>query len=157
MRCSEHTTPLALSPKLKKTQEGIIERALSQADKLFAAGDSAQGYKFLELAMRAQGELIALVAPKKAAAKSKSGAEAESAESEAEDDGVPISSAPLPDVRAMTDEELRRIVEEGASEAEMTPALAVSKPASRPRGRSKGCEASGAAKVAKERAQGRRV
>ena len=139
-----------------KGQEAAIEQAQIVASKALEAGNLSQCLLALQLAMRAQGELIALVAPKKAAAKSKSGAETESAESEAEDDAVPISSEPELDVRAMTDEELKRIVEEGAAEAEMTPAPAVSKPASRPRGRSKGCEASGAAKVAKDRAQGRR-
>jgi len=56
----------------------------------------------------------------------------------------------------MTDEELERIVAEGAAATEVTGVSAISKPASRPRGRAKGCEAAGAAKIAKERAQRRR-
>jgi hypothetical protein len=57
--------------------------------------------------MRTQGELIVLVAPKKAAAKSKSAAEAESEELGTED-AVPT---PL-DLSKMSDEELKRILAE---------------------------------------------
>jgi hypothetical protein len=148
--------PLARLRKWVKAQEDAIEQARSVAAKALDAGDLALCLAALQLVTRTQGELIALVVPKKAAAKSKSAAEAKSAESEAEEDAVPITSEPLPDVSAMTDEELERIVAEGAVATEVTPVWAISKPASRPRGRSKGYEASGAAKLAKERAQGRR-
>jgi hypothetical protein len=105
--------PLARLRKWVKIQEEAIEQARIVAAKALDAGDRPQCLAALQLVMRAQGELIALVAPKKTAAKSKSGAEPESAESEAEDNAVPITSEPELDVSAMTDEELRRIVEEG--------------------------------------------
>jgi hypothetical protein len=107
------TAPLPLArDKLRKwikVQEDAIEQARIVASKALDAGDLALCLAALQLVTRTQGEVIALVVPKKAPARSKSAAKAESAESEADEDAVPITSEPLPDVSAMTDEELKRI------------------------------------------------
>jgi hypothetical protein len=137
--------------KWVKVQEAAIEQARIVASKALAAGNLSQCLLALQLATRTQGELIALVAPKKTARRSKSAAETEPTGSEAEEDAVPTST--LPDFSQMSDEEVARL-----AKAEVTPAPVVvqRKPSSRPRGRAKGCEASGVAKEAKERAQERR-
>jgi hypothetical protein len=142
--------------KWVKSQEEAIEQARIVASKALEAGNLSQCLLALQLVTRTQGELIALAAPKKAVAKSKSAAEAESSESEAAEGAVPTTARAPIDVSKFSTEELERIVEEGAAETEVTPASPISKPSPRPRGRSKGCEASGAAKVAKARAQERR-
>jgi hypothetical protein len=210
-----------------KVQEAAIEQARSLAAEAREVGNLALSLAALQLATRTQADLIALAAPKKATGKSKSAAETESAESDAEEDEGAIESAPsapsasidvsklsdeelaeltgskaapvtprkpmpasaptapLPnveemsdeeiaaelaryetpaaaprkptapriDVSKLSDEELERLVGE-----EVAPALVTSqrKPSSRPRGRAKGCEASGVAKIAKQRAQERR-
>jgi hypothetical protein len=138
--------------KWVETQENGIEQARQLASKALEAGDRAQCLAALQLVMRTQGELIALFAPKKAAGKSKSAAATESAESGADADEVPITPK-TPDLSQMSDEEVARL-----AGTEVAPALATTqrKVSSRPRGRLKGCEASGIAKIAKARAQERR-
>jgi hypothetical protein len=146
-QCRNTAPLLPQMRKLVKVQEGAIEQARIVASKALQAGNLSQCLLALQLVARMQSELIALFAPKKAPVKPKSAAETETAEPDAEEEE-------LPDVSKMSDEEIERL----ARYTEAAPASAATerKPASRPRGRLKGCAASGAAKIAKERAQVRR-
>lgn len=156
---SERALPLTRLPKWIKIQESMIGRARSVADKANAAGDLAKCLEALQLAMRMQSELIALAAPKRTAAKS----EAEP-EPDAEDSNAPITPRPPPvDLSKLSDEEIARLagaepfVPNGEVASSTSPVAAERKPPSRPVGRPKGYEASGAAKEAKARADLRRA
>jgi hypothetical protein len=138
-----------------KEQEAAIEQARSSAAEAREASNLALSLAALQLAMRAQAELIALAAPKKPTVKSRSAAEPESAESGGEEGAVTPSepSAPEPiDWSKVSDEELERLA---GAEPTPTPTTTQSKSSSRPRGRSKGCEPT-IAKIVKGRAQERR-
>jgi hypothetical protein len=161
-RCSEHTTPLPLRRnrlrKWVKAQEDTIEQVRIVASKAFAAGDLAKCLEAHHLAMRAQAELIALVAPKRTV-KSKAPTEAE-AEPDADDNDTSVAPEVVEDMSKLSEEELERIVGEPPPKAEKasstSPVAAERTPPPR-RGRPKGYEASGAAKEAKERAHARRA
>jgi hypothetical protein len=151
----ERALPLARLRKWTKNQEDMIVKARLVASKALAADDLAKCLEALHLAMRAQAELIALVAPKRTV-RSKSPTESES-QPDANDD-APIM--PVPDLSQMSDEEVMKLAgvnptsnEEMASST--SPVGAERKPPPR-RGRPKGHPVSGAAKLAKERAQERR-
>jgi hypothetical protein len=148
-RQCRNTAPLL--PQMRKwvqVQEGAIEQVRVLAAKALEAGNLSQCLLAWQLVTRMQSELIALFAPNKAPAKSTETAETETAEPDAEEEE-------LPDLSKMSDEEIERLARD--PEAAPAPLAPPRKPLSRPRGRSKGCEASGAAKIAKERAQERRV
>jgi hypothetical protein len=136
-----------------ETQENGIEQARHLAADARQAGDRAQCLAALQLAMQMQSELLRLFVPKNEPTKSKPAAETESAESGADDDEVPITPK-TPDLSKMSDEEVARLA--GSQGITPAPVSVERKPSSRPRGRSKGCEASGIAKIAKARAQERR-
>jgi hypothetical protein len=155
-RSFERALPLARLRKWTKNQEDMIEKARLVASKALAADDLAKSLEALHLAMRAQAELIALVAPKRTV-KSKSPTESES-QPDANDD-APIM--PVPDLSQMSDDEVMKLAgvnptsnEEMASSTSRVVG-AERKPPPR-RGRPKGHPVSGAAKLAKERAQERR-
>jgi hypothetical protein len=148
----------AVSPawlrKWIKKQEGMIDLAFRKAD---AAGNSAKGHELLQVAIRAQGELIALAAPK-SEMKSKPPTEPES---DADDSDALIAQMEPMDLSHMSVEQLEKLAgakpPSNAEKASSTsPATAERKPSSK-RGRPKGHEVSGAAKEAKERAAARRV
>jgi len=141
--------------KWVRVQEGAIEQARLVAAAALEAKDLAQALAALQLVTRAQAELIALVAPKRTAAKSEA---APDAEPDVEDHNAPITpSPPAPDFSKMSDEEVERLARVKPSVPSVLPSVLPSRlnPEPKRRGRPKGHPVSGATKEAKEHAQAR--